>query len=368
MTTSGGTRRVAVAGGGTAGHILPALDFLEAYRSECGADGYFIGCGSDLEGRLVPVRGVRLEIIPGLPWARERWHGKLRAIACLPAVVRAARRILLRERTELVIGAGGYASLGACLAAATLGLPVVVHEANFAPGLANRMLDRIASLVCVGGAETAAQFRSPAVVTGVPAGKVAGSRRPAEPPWQILVMGGSEGSPLLNREAPRLFSDLRRGGVAFGVRHLAGRGDRAAIERAYAGAGLAARVDGFVDDMVPVYAGADLAISSAGARTLAEIAAAGLPSLLVPLPEAANHHQSANARCYRAHTTAGPIIENPSDWTAAAAYIETIVRDPHEMRRLGECAGRRSQPNAAGNLVRACESVLAARAGAAAER
>ena len=356
-----GVRRVAVAGGGTAGHILPALDFLEEYRTECGADGYLIGAGGDLETRLVGARGFRLEAIPAFPWAREPWRGKLRAIACLPAAVHSARRILICERTELVIGVGGFASLGACLAAATLRLPVVVHEGNAEPGLANRILDSIASLVCLGGEETKTRFHSPTAVTGVPAGRVSRSHRPAKPPWRFLVMGGSEGSPLLNREAPRLFSELRRRGLAFNVRHLAGRGDRAPIERAYARGGVAACVDGFVDDMVPVYAAADLAISSAGARTLAEMAAAGLPSLLVPLPGAARNHQSANARRFRAHTAAGPIIEGSSGWNGAAAYIEALVGDPHELRRVGECAGNCAQPDAARNLVRACEGLLDAR-------
>ena len=355
---SGGTRRIAVAGGGTAGHILPALDFLEEYRAECGADGYLIGPDGDLETRLAPARGIRLEKIPALPWAREEWPGKLRAVACLPAAVHAARRILIRERTELVIGVGGFASLGACLAAAALHVPVVVHEGNAEPGLANRMLDSIASLVCVGGEETAVRFQAPTAVTGVPAGRVSRASRAAGPPWRFLVMGGSEGSPFLNREAPRLFSELRRRGLAFQVRHLAGRGDRAAIERAYANGGVSARVDGFVDDMVPVYAAADLAISSAGARTLAEMASTALPSLLVPLPGAAHDHQSANARRYRAHTTAGPIVEDSAGWNHAAAYIEALVGDPQELRRVGECAGRCARPDAARNLVRACESVL----------
>jgi UDP-N-acetylglucosamine--N-acetylmuramyl-(pentapeptide) pyrophosphoryl-undecaprenol N-acetylglucosamine transferase len=339
------------------------LDFLEEYRAECGADGYFIGPDGDLATRLVRARGFRMEAVPALPWAREAWSGKLRAIACLPAAVRAARRILLRERTELVIGVGGFASLGACLAAATLRLPVIIHEANAEPGLANRLLDRVASLVCVGCAETAARFRSPTAVTGVPAAKVSRSRLAAEPVWRFLVMGGSEGSPLLNREAPRLLSELRRRGIACRVRHLAGQGDRTSIERAYASAGVTARVDGFVDNMLPLYAATDLAVSSAGARTLAEIAAAGLPSLLVPLPGAADNHQCANARWYRAHTTAGPIVEDSSGWTGAAAYIETLFHDPQELRRVGDCAGNWAQPDAARNLVRACERALAASGG-----
>ena len=108
MIGSQNTRRVVVTGGGTAGHIFPALEFLEAYSREFDATGLYIGCAPGLESRLVPARGVQFEVIPGRPWAREKWSGQLGAVTCLPAAIRAARRILVRERADLVIGTGGY--------------------------------------------------------------------------------------------------------------------------------------------------------------------------------------------------------------------------------------------------------------------
>jgi len=152
-------------------------------------------------------------------------------------------------------------------------------------------------------------------VTGIPTGRIARSAPPGAPPWRFLVLGGSEGSPLLNRQAPRLFAELRRSGLAFSVWHIAGFGDTAAIAREYAAAGVVAQVDQFVDDIAAVYTGATLAIASAGARTLAELSAAGIPALLVPLPGSANDHQTANARLYAAHTGAGYVLE--SSWDAA---------------------------------------------------
>jgi UDP-N-acetylglucosamine--N-acetylmuramyl-(pentapeptide) pyrophosphoryl-undecaprenol N-acetylglucosamine transferase len=355
-------RTIAVTGGGTAGHILPAVDFLRAYRQEFGAAGFFIGCASGLEGRLVPGRGERVELIPGLPWARQGLAGKLRAAACLPAGIVAARRILRREKVQLVIGAGGYAAFSACLAAHSLGIPMVIHEANAEPGLANRMAARFASLVCAGFAETAKRFRGAVEITGTPAGSIRRARHRDTPPWRFLVLGGSEGSPVLNREAPVLFGELRRRGMAFTVRHISGFGDPAPIATAYARAGVEARVDSFVDDMASVYDGATLAIASAGARSMAELSAAAIPAFLVPLPGAANDHQTANAAAYAARTGATVIPESQRDTGRLAARIEAIVANPPELDRLREGAAAWNNSDAALKVVRACEHLLRAQA------
>ena len=349
-------------GGGTAGHILPALEFLRVYRREFGAVGYFIGCAAGLESRLVPAHGERLETIPGLPWARQGLRGRLRAVTCLPAGVLAARRILRREKTQLVIGAGGYAAFGACMAAYTLGLPVVIHEANAEPGLANRMAARIATLVCVGFPETARRVRGTVEVTGVPTGAIGPSQPRDTPPWRFLVLGGSEGSPLLNRAAPELFAELRRRGLEFSVRHICGFGDPAAIARAYASADVVAEVDTFVDDMAAVYAGATLAIASAGALTAAELSAAAIPSFLVPLPGAANDHQAANAAAYSARTGAAVVPESQWDAPRLAARIAGILADPRELQLLRQGAAQWDNTDAALRVVRACERILETRA------
>lgn len=336
------------------------MEFLDAYCREFNASGCFVGCGVGLESKLVPSRGVRFKVIPGLPWAREKWFGRLRAAACLPPAILAARRILVAERAEVVIGSGGYASFSTCMAAYTLGVPVVIHEANVEPGMANRMLERFATLICVGRPEAASHFRRPVLVTGVPAGNIVRSRPPEGPPWRFLVLGGSEGSPALNEQAPLLFAELRRKGVVFAVHHLCGFADPAPIERAYAAAGVAAQVDGFVDSN-SLYAGAALALTSAGARTLAELAAAGVPSLLIPLDGAARNHQTANARLYASRAGAGLILEKPWEIANIAARIEELVGNPVELHDLGRRIAAWAQPNAARDMVRICESYLFAR-------
>jgi UDP-N-acetylglucosamine--N-acetylmuramyl-(pentapeptide) pyrophosphoryl-undecaprenol N-acetylglucosamine transferase len=174
-------------------------------------------------------------------------------------------------------------------------------------------------------------------------------------------LGGSEGSPVLNRAAPGLFGELHRRGVAFSVRHISGFGDAAKIAGAYAAAGIQAEVDAFVDDMASVYDGATLAIASAGARTVAELSAAAIPAFLVPLPGAANDHQTANAGAYSARTGATVVLESQWDAGRLAARVEAILTSPSELQMLREGAAAWSNTDAALHVVRACERLLLSR-------
>jgi UDP-N-acetylglucosamine--N-acetylmuramyl-(pentapeptide) pyrophosphoryl-undecaprenol N-acetylglucosamine transferase len=370
-------RRIAIAGGYTAGHVLAGLAFLKTYREAFGAEGCFIGCPGGVEDRLVPSHGERLLLIPGVAFARQGPWGRLAAVAGMFRGAFAARRLLRRERIDLVIGVGGYASVGTGLAAWSLGIPLVIHEANAHPGLANLMLARVARRVCVGFQEAErrfhkTRFRKPRVeFTGNPAtvgpftAKTAAG--PLRGPLRILVSGGSLGSPFLNREAPRLLAELRAPGCEFTVRHLAGtphpKKARAApavdeIRRAYAESGIDARVDPFTDSISDAYADADFVISGAGALTLADISAAGLPALLVPLADAANDHQSDNARAYCSHTGALWVAER--DWNArrVASQIVELFGNRQRFDDIARRSRAFARPGAALALVSICEEIL----------
>ncbi len=341
-------RRIAVTGGGTAGHILPALDFLAAYRRDVGAEGFFISCEGVMERRLASAHAVRLEIIPGKPWERQGWVGRMRALASLPPGILAARRLLRREKVDLIIGTGGYASLGACIAAKTLGLPVVIHESNVEPGLANRLISKFADLICVGFEEARQAFGPRSVVTGTPVWKVL--RKPPLTPT-FIVLSGSEGSPVLNAQAPLLFAELQRRGMRFTVRHLTGFGDPTTAERAYRNAGVEAHVEGFVDDMSPVYESATFALAAPGALTLAELSACGIPGLLVPTPGTARGHQLLNARLHAERTGDLIVPEGPWDVKALASHIEAVLRS-------GTPQAPDQKNHAAKKLVQQCENLL----------
>jgi UDP-N-acetylglucosamine--N-acetylmuramyl-(pentapeptide) pyrophosphoryl-undecaprenol N-acetylglucosamine transferase len=346
-----------VAGGGTAGHILAALEFLKAYRREFGADGFLIGCGEPLERRLAEARGERVEAVPGLPFARQGLVRKVAAAAAITWGVSAARRILARNGAQLVIGAGGYGSFNACLAARSLGLPVVIHEANVKPGIANRILARLANRICVGFPETAAVGGRKAMATGNPGTAGLRQSRGAQQLPLILVTGGTFGSPLLNRQAPALFAALQRRGIRFSVLHLAGIGHRGPTARAYREAGVPAQVEEFVDDIAELYASSHFAISAAGAMTIADLAAAGVPALLVPQSAAASGHQIWNARAYAER--AGAYWVHESQWSseAQADWIAEAIGDPQRLESMRRKALVWARPHAARDVVRICEEL-----------
>jgi UDP-N-acetylglucosamine--N-acetylmuramyl-(pentapeptide) pyrophosphoryl-undecaprenol N-acetylglucosamine transferase len=348
-----------VAGGGTAGHILAALEILSAYRRVFGCDGVYIGSGVGFEARLSAERGEPVELTPALPWARQLRRGRWKAMMAVGPAFRVARRILLRRQTQLVIGTGGYASFAPCLAGWALGLPVVIHEANAVPGLANRILGRVARLICVDSEETARCFPSRrVVVTGTPCHALPPASESAHPPFRFLVLGGSEGSPWLNGRAPALFAELRRRGLDFRVHHLTGMEDPAATRSVYDSAGVMARVDGWVSDMRPVYAGTTLAIACPGARTLAELSSAGIPCVLTPLPGIAHVHHAANARLFSGLTGARFVDEAEWDTVELANWIEALVADPGALRAMGEGMRRRAYPGAAEAIAREAEGLF----------
>lgn len=350
---------LAVAGGGTAGHVVPGLAVLEEWRRLLPkAELFFIGAEGGFEQALTQEAAVELVELPSTPFARQGLAGKARAgVNLLRATI--AARVLLRERdAAFVLGLGGYASAPALAAARWCGIPSALHEANVQPGLGNRLSAHSVDRIYLGWAETAARFpRSACQVVGNP---LPSSRLPAdsdldrprrEGPPRILVMGGSEGSPQINAEAPRLLDEAQRRGYRFEVRHLSGLGDRTAVERAYAAAGIEAAVDSFVPNLAELYRESEAAISTAGAFTLAELEAWGLPALLAPLVTAANRHQDVNAQAFAQRT--GAVLE----WSADGVAI--LLERYSESSGASRTAPARDAAEPARVLAQACLELLA---------
>lgn len=362
MSGTAPRRRAAIAGGGTAGHVISGLAIMQAYRESMNADVYFIGCRGGFENELVPARGFALELLPGAPWARQDSRGKLRSLSELVSGIRHARALLRAKRTQLVIGLGGYASMGAVLAARSLGIPSVIHEANIHPGLANQVLRVCANRVLLGWEECSKSFAgSIAHVTGTPVLSeilAVGEYPAAGKPLRIVVLGGSTGSRFLNRKAAALLALLQRQGLSFSVLHQCGLHDSSAVRALYREAGVEADVQEYVRDIAAVYAQASFVITAAGGLTLAELAAIGLPSLLVPMREAANNHQIANARTF-AGLTGGLWVEQ-EDWDAArlAPELCALLRDPAKLRAQARRIRNLARPHAAHDIVRLCEELI----------
>jgi len=364
-------RRIALAAGGTAGHVTPALAVAQAYRARCPGTGVlFLGSASGFEARLVAAHGFAFAALSAAPLHGLGTARRLLALAQLAGGVRQARRALASARIEVVIGFGGYASAGAMLGGRSRRLATVVHEANARSGLANRLLGRVVDRVCIAWPAAAAAFPDASRLrhTGMPIREVMAALAvvPREPPppgrLRLLVCGGSQGSAFLNHHMPALAAALRAAGVAVEVWHQCGRHATDAVAAGYAACGLTARVDAHVDDMAAAYLWADAAIACAGAATLAELAAAGLPALLVPLAKASDDHQADNAHAYAA--ASGAVWVRETAWNAArlAAVLAPLARDDGLWRAWSAGARRLARPDAAAALVEVCEDLLRERA------
>ncbi len=309
---------VVLAGGGTGGHVVPALALADAFRA-VGAQVVFIGTAQGYEATMVPKRGHRLMLVAGSRLVGGGVLTKLRGITNLAKGIWAARQILQAERPALVIGVGGYASGATLLAARSLGIATAVHESNAVPGLTNKVLGRMVGRVYVGFAAATPSFPQAATrLTGNPVrSEIAAvgpvrQARPQDRKARVLVLGGSQGSQFLNSEVPGLVQRAQALGADVEVRHQVGKLPGDPVQAAYAELGIPASVLPFIDDMAGAYAWADVAITRAGSGTVAELAAAALPALLVPFPHAAGDHQAANAQAF-CHGGAGR-------WTRQAAW------------------------------------------------
>ncbi|WP_142846706.1 glycosyltransferase [Telmatospirillum sp. J64-1] len=321
MTSSKtGFPKIALAGGYTAGHVMPMLAVAEAWeRRFPGSVPLFLGEKGGFEADLLDRLGHVLHGVPGRPLHGVTGvFGRLASYGAVLGGMIAARRVLRREKAALVLGFGAYATAGILLGGRSLGLPTAIYEANVLPGLTNRRLARHVDLRFVNWAETCGQKGwEDALAVGLPVRRgvieAAAARRIGNhPTWRLLVTGGSLGSAFLNRVLPPLAARLKSGGMALDILHQAGRGQEGAVAAAYAARGIAARVEAFLDDMPAAWAWADAAICAAGASTLAEVQARGLPVMVVPVAAVADGHQDFNAAAFSA-ATGHPWVRE-ADW------------------------------------------------------
>jgi UDP-N-acetylglucosamine--N-acetylmuramyl-(pentapeptide) pyrophosphoryl-undecaprenol N-acetylglucosamine transferase len=354
----------------TAGHVLPALAVGDAYRRLVGeVEVLFLGPAEGPAARLAERAGYCLEILPGFPLARASPVGKLAAVGGAAAAMRRARGLLGARRARLVIGFGGWATGGALVAARALGLGTAIVEPNVVPGLANRLLGPFVDRVYVSWTETRRRFHTGrALVTGTPVrvDLAAHAVVTQVPPAggrarRILVMSGSRGEAFLARHVPGLLEEVRARGISLDVWHQAGVEDREALGNAYRRAEVPARVTPFIDDMVEAYGWADFVIARAGASTLAELAVAGLPSLLVPLTDAAGDHQSANAEAFAGAGAAWRVRETDWDARTLGPRLAQLLADDHQWSALSAAARRLAAPDAADRIVSDCEVMMRGR-------
>jgi UDP-N-acetylglucosamine--N-acetylmuramyl-(pentapeptide) pyrophosphoryl-undecaprenol N-acetylglucosamine transferase len=358
--------RVLIAAGGTAGHISPALA-LAVELAGSDADVRVAGAPDGQEARLVPAAGFAFDPIPAAPFVRGLSARNLRAPAVVARSMRLARAVV--ETADVVVGMGGYVSVPVAAAALRARRPLVLHEQNAVPGLANRLFARPARTVALSFADTASHLprRARTVVTGNPVrasivavraerdrlAKEALDALELEPGRRtVLVFGGSQGARRIDRAA----SDA--------VRELADREDLQLVivtgpahlelvrDAIPPGIELLVRAFPFLDRIDLAYAVADLVVCRAGASTVAEVAVCGLPSLLIPYPYATAHHQDANARALVRAGAAGVVADDALTGSLLAARIRELLSDEARLVAMGERAAEWSRPAAAEELAR----------------
>ncbi len=361
--------RIVITGGGTGGHLFPALAVHDALsRKHPVAQILFVGAAGGVEASILlrlghAFHGLHVHQIIG-----KNWRGQAAGVLALPSVVGQASRLLREFGAQVVLGVGGYASFPTVLAARLRRIPIVIHEQNASPGLANRWLGKIASAVAVSFEAATAFFPAGRVtVTGNPvrdairrgdAGEA--RRRLALSPgrFTVLIFGGSQGAHRINvgmvEALPRLLGVRER--IQF--LHATGERDLPEVRQAYDQGGFQARVEAFFQDMATAYAAADFVIARAGASTIFELAAVGKPALLVPYPYAANDHQRLNAEALVQAGGAWTLPDHYCDGQRIAASVQAALEKPDVLGRMGEQARGLARPDAAERIVEMLERVM----------
>jgi UDP-N-acetylglucosamine--N-acetylmuramyl-(pentapeptide) pyrophosphoryl-undecaprenol N-acetylglucosamine transferase len=341
--------RFLMAGGGTGGHVIPALAVARELQRR-GHEPYFVGTRAGLEAKLVPAAGFPIEWIEIGGLKRVGLVRTFRTLWQLARGTLAMTRRLGRSRPAAVFSMGGYVAGPVVLAAAARRIPLVLMEPNAIPGMTNRWMGRVAAKVLISFPETARHFpRGKADLAGLPVREefFTVPPKPRESVLTILITGGSQGSRTLNEAARQSWPLFREAGVPVRIIHQSGRATHAALAAEFAAAGLEGEVVSFIDDMPAAFASADLVVSRSGAGAVAELAAAGKPSILVPFPFAADDHQLRNAEAFAAAGAARLVPD--AEFTGQRFFDEVtaLVREPGLLERMGEAARQFAQPRAA---------------------
>jgi UDP-N-acetylglucosamine--N-acetylmuramyl-(pentapeptide) pyrophosphoryl-undecaprenol N-acetylglucosamine transferase len=345
--------RAILAGGGTGGHVIPAIAIAQELQKLYSSEVLFIGTGRGIENRLVPQAGFQLRLIEVGALNKVSWTTRIKTMVGLPLAVWDARRIVSEFGPDIVIGVGGYASGPAMLAAVLRKTPTLAFEPNVVPGFANRVIAGMVSGAAVHFAETADYFRH-AEVTGVPVRQAffeIGTRPPEVANPTLLVFGGSQGAGAINQVMVQCVTALLARVPGIYIIHQTGERDYNQTQAAYQRAGATAEVHRFISDMPAFFARADLVLCRSGASTVAEVTAAGKPAVFIPFPRAADDHQRVNAQALERAGAAVVLEETKLDEVWLVDTIAALLQDPGRLKRMSEAAKSLAHPNAARDIA-----------------
>jgi UDP-N-acetylglucosamine--N-acetylmuramyl-(pentapeptide) pyrophosphoryl-undecaprenol N-acetylglucosamine transferase len=359
--------RVIIAGGGTGGHLYPGIAIAEEVTARPGGEVLFVGTARGLEAKLVPAAGYPLELLEVSGLKRTGWRGLARGLGRLPRAYFASRAILRRFRPDLVIGVGGYASGPIVFAAALAGLPTAIQEQNSRPGFTNRLLGRVVRRVFVAFETSRGFFAAPkTLLTGNPvrrrflAGQGAGPAAAAA--GALLVVGGSQGARAVNELVLAMLPLLAQRGALPRILHQTGPSDFERTRAAYTALGEslagAVEVRAYIDDMPAALAQAALVIGRAGALTLAELAIVGCPAILIPLPTAADDHQTENARELAEAGAALVLRQADAKPADLADLVAALMSNPARRATMARAMAALGRPGAARAIVDELERLV----------
>lgn len=361
--------KIVLAGGGTGGHLFPGIAIAEELKRMDGStEVVFIGTEHGIEASVVPregypIRYLRAEGIAGKSLMKKAKAG-IRTFSSLYD----SYRMLKELKPDALIGLGGYASFAPACAGFLLKIPTLIMEQNSVPGLANKVLGRIADIICVTYHESLSFFpRNKTYITGNPVRqKILSAGREAayelfgleRGKFTVFVFGGSLGARKINNAVCGAFPNISDIKESIQFLHQTGKGDYDAVRETYRKWGVRGTVAAFIHQMPEAYAVADIVVSRAGATTLAELTAVGRPAILIPYPYAAGNHQELNARRLSEMGAARVVLDHELDSETLARNIKDLFDNPgirSEMQRSSRSLGR---PDAAQKIVEIVLSLI----------
>ncbi len=346
-------RTILIMAGGTGGHIFPGLAVADALRAQ-GWNIVWLGAPNSMEAELVPKHGYS---VAWVNFSGVRGKGVLRLLALPFTLLRAlwqSADAVFRHRPDVMLGMGGYISMPGGLMAAMLRRPLVIHEQNSIAGLSNKLLAKLATRVLSGFPDVLKNtlwcgnpVRADIAAIPEPRARFAGRNGGLK----VLVVGGSLGAQALNEALPKALALMAENERPY-VLHQAGKKHFETVQKLYATAGVQADIRAFLDDMAQQYAQADVVICRAGALTIAELAAAGVASVLVPFPFAVDDHQTHNARFLSERGAALLLPQTELNADKLARLLSELSRE--KLLAMAQAARKLAKPDAARQVAQVC--------------
>ena len=347
--------RLLLAGGGTGGHLFPAVALGQLLQQQDENSAIlFVGTKRGLEHRLLPKLGLPLATVDMVGVVGRGWHGKLELAPKLAKSLIQAKIIMRNFKPDLVIGVGGYASVPVLMIAKMTGVPYLIHEQNAIPGLSNRLLGKWATTICLSFANSGGGFnRNKTLVTGNPL-RQGLETVPATVPQRgkLLIFGGSRGAHAINQAVLKMLPLLRDWNDRPEIVHQTGEEDLLQVQQGYRDAGFdPEQVVPFIDDMATAYSDASLVICRAGATTLAELAVCGRAAILIPFPYAAGDHQTANAKALENVGAAISVPQRELVPESLAVLLKNLWADQQTLQSMADQGRQLGFPGAAERIL-----------------